>query len=70
MVNNQYEIAKFLKNYLKPENIVIVWVLDLFQIGLNNSQINEKIMIKDLDNFSKNIKGKLKFEYSLKITLG
>ena len=23
MVNNQYEIAKFLKNYLKPENIVI-----------------------------------------------
>ena len=23
MVNNQYEIAKFLKNYLKPEKIVI-----------------------------------------------
>ena len=23
MVNNQYELAKFLKNHLKPENIVI-----------------------------------------------
>ena len=27
---------------------------------------NEKIMLKDLDIFSKNIKGKIKFNYSLK----
>ena len=27
---------------------------------------NEKIMLKDLNSFSKNIKGKIKFDYSLK----